>query len=250
LVIEAFKKITLKVGQSFIVIDPCEIWISAPAMVYINSGGSPDKAADVTMQDVADAAPAEPGDLWYKRTTDCTDQPKGHGKRGTHTENVNHAPDCSQIHDGVSCNFLGDDQEPNSTPSAPPSPSPAAEVVTGTPAPIPPGANSIVCRGGNLGLQINNTGPDRACSEAHESSHMADWKARYGNNLCAGVPDGQLPVGGPGYTEFLRQSECKAYRVGKACRQNLIRTSSDADKPAVQAGIDRDNQQLAANRCT
>ena len=112
LVIEAFKKITLKVGQSFIVIDPCEIWISAPAFVHINSGGSPDKAADVTMQNVADATPAEPGDVPAGRMTDCTDQPKTHGQRGTHTENVNHQVDCSQLHNGVSCTFLGDEPEP------------------------------------------------------------------------------------------------------------------------------------------
>jgi uncharacterized protein involved in type VI secretion and phage assembly len=120
LVIEAFKKITLKVGQSFIVIDPCEIWISAPAFIHLNDGGSADKSADVTMQNVADATPAEPGDEWYKRTTDCTDQPKTHGQRSTHTEQVNHSPDCSQIHDGISCNFLGDEPEPNFSPAPPP----------------------------------------------------------------------------------------------------------------------------------
>jgi hypothetical protein len=121
--------------------------------------------------------------------------------------------------------------------------------VRGTPVPIPPGDDSIVCRNGRLVTQINDTGPDRACTVAHEESHIADWRARYGDNLCDGVPDGQLPVGGDGYDEFLRQSECKAYRVGKACRENAIRTASDADKPTIQRGIDRDNAQLAANNC-
>lgn len=120
LVIEATKKITLKVGQSFIVIDPCEIWINAPAMIYENSGGSPDKALAVTMQNVADATAAEPGDQWNKRTTDCSDQPKTHGQRGTHTEKPTPAPACDKIVDGVACNFLGDPPEPNSSPSSPP----------------------------------------------------------------------------------------------------------------------------------
>jgi hypothetical protein len=121
--------------------------------------------------------------------------------------------------------------------------------VVGTPVAIPAGDNSIICRGGVLVVQNNNSGPDRACTNAHESSHMADWKGRYGDNLCSGVPDGQLPLGGDGYDEFLRQSECKAYRAGKACRQNLLATASAADRPAIQAAIARDDAQIAANNC-
>ncbi len=121
--------------------------------------------------------------------------------------------------------------------------------VRGTPAPIPPRDDSIVCRGGNLVAQINDTGPDRACTQAHEEQHMRDWRQRYGENLCQGVSDGQLPLGGDGYTEFLRQSECRAYRVGKQCRENALRTAADADKPTIQRGIDRDNAQLRANSC-
>jgi hypothetical protein len=121
--------------------------------------------------------------------------------------------------------------------------------VRGTPVAIPAGDNSIVCRGGRLVVRNNNSGLDRACTQAHEESHMTDWKERYGDNLCDGVSDGQLPVGGDGYAEFLRQSECKAYRAGKACRENLLKATPDADKPAIQRGIDRDNVQLASNRC-
>jgi len=122
--------------------------------------------------------------------------------------------------------------------------------VRGTPVTIPTSSNSIVCRGRRLVVQNNNSGPDRACTQAHEESHIADWKERYGDNLCEGVPDGQLPVGGDGYTEFLRESECKAYRVGKTCRENSLRTAADSDKPAIQASINRDNAQLRSNRCS
>ncbi|HEV2764365.1 MAG TPA: hypothetical protein VGV38_15400 [Pyrinomonadaceae bacterium] len=122
--------------------------------------------------------------------------------------------------------------------------------VTGTPVAISPTINSIVCRGGSLVVQNNNSGPDRACTDAHENSHARDWRERYGDNLCQGVSDGHLPVGGDGYDEFLRQSECRAYRAGKQCRENLLTTAPDADKPAIERAISRDDAQLASNRCT
>jgi hypothetical protein len=108
--------------------------------------------------------------------------------------------------------------------------------IVGTPSPIPPNMNSIVCQRGELVVQNNNSGPDRSCTQTHESSHLADWKARYGNNLCASVPDGRLPVGGSGYDEFLRQLECKAYKVGKECREQLLSKATDADKPRHPTG--------------
>ena len=105
-------------------------------------------------------------------------------------------------------------------------PCPLATPIVGTPVAIDPTSDSIVCRGGALVTQINDTGPDRACTTKHEESHIADWKGRYGPNLCQGVPDGQLPLGGDGYAEFLRQSECKAYKVGKACREEFVKSSA------------------------
>jgi hypothetical protein len=129
-------------------------------------------------------------------------------------------------------------------------PCPLKDKVTGTPVAIDATSNSVICKGGAPEVQNNNSGPDRACTQAHENSHIADWKGRYGDDFCSGVPDGSLPLGGDGYDEFLRQSECKAYKVGKACRENLLLTASDADKPAIQSAIDRDNAQIAANSCT
>ena len=130
-------------------------------------------------------------------------------------------------------------------PAAPAAPA----VVAGVPQPIDPTSDSIVCSGGALVTQINDTRPDKHCTVAHENSHIADWKARYGENLCVGVADGQLPLGGPGYDEFIKKSECKAYRVGKACRETAIVAAPAADQPIIQAGIDRDNAQIALN-CT
>jgi hypothetical protein len=119
----------------------------------------------------------------------------------------------------------------------------------GTPVPIPPGNRSIVCRGGKLVVQNPNNGPDSKCSQVHEESHLKDWKDRYGDDLCKGVKDGYLPVGGDDYAEFLRQSECKAYKAGKKCREDLLKGCDPKDKAAIQAGIDRDNAQLKKNKC-
>lgn len=85
-----------------------------------------------------------------------------------------------------------------------------------------------------LVVQNNNSGPDKDCTQAHEQSQIADWKGRYGGDLCKGVPDGSLPVGGDGYEEFLRKSECKAYKVGKACREKLLKSAAAKDKAAIQ----------------
>lgn len=121
--------------------------------------------------------------------------------------------------------------------------------VKGKPTAVGPTKNSIVCKGGTLVIQNNNTGVERDCTEAHEGSHARDWKERYGEDLCVGVDDGKLPVGGDGYKEFLRQSECKAYQVGIECRQNAMKTASDTDKAAIQKKIDRDKAQLEKNKC-
>ena len=121
--------------------------------------------------------------------------------------------------------------------------------VVGTPVQIPPGGQSIVCRGGKLVVQNNNKGPDSKCSQAHEEQHINDWKKRYGDDLCKGVKDGYLPVGGDGYAEFLRQSECDAYKAGKKCRDDLLKGCNAKDQAAIQAGIDRDNEQLKEHGC-
>ena len=107
-----------------------------------------------------------------------------------------------------------------------------------------PTANTITCKNDKLVVQNNNSGPDRACTEAHEGSHAQDWKDRYGEDLCKGVPDGSLPLGGEGYNEFLKKSEIKAYKVGIACREKLLKTASDGDKAAIKRAIERDKLML------
>jgi|HubBroStandDraft_6_1064221.scaffolds.fasta_scaffold127139_1 hypothetical protein len=106
--IEAAEKIILKVGNSFIIIDPCHIYINAPAMIYENSGGSPGKdMGPMTMQNIVDATLAEPGDKWNERLTDCTDSTGSAGTRQVHTVTPTPGTPCTSVTNGVACNFSG-----------------------------------------------------------------------------------------------------------------------------------------------
>ncbi len=58
------------------------------------------------------------------------------------------------------------------------------------------------------------------CVTIHESSHIADWKAKWPTG-CQGQPKGYLPKGGPQYKDFLKKSECKAHTVDLACAEAL-----------------------------
>jgi uncharacterized protein RhaS with RHS repeats len=103
-------------------------------------------------------------------------------------------------------------------------------------------ASTIQCDGkGEYEIVNNNKGCDADCTRAHEQSHISDWKRRYGTESCRNKAKGYLPLGGPGYDLFLKQSECKAYGVGKACREKL---GCQCKKNAV-GGIQRDNSEIA-----
>jgi len=102
IVLEATQQISLKVGGSFVVINPCGVYISGP-MVYINSGGSATPASQVTILDVADATAAEPGDQYCERVTDCGGGSGGGGQRGSHTYQIQPAPPCTLDAQGMMC---------------------------------------------------------------------------------------------------------------------------------------------------
>ena len=51
-----------------------------------------------------------------------------------------------------------------------------------------------------------------------------------------------LPTDGSDYREFKHRSECTAYRVGKACREKLLK--GGCCKGTAQNGIQRDNQEI------
>lgn len=70
----------------------------------------------------------------------------------------------------------------------------------------------------------------KSCVTAHESSHIADWKAKWPSG-CTGRPKGYLPKGDPPhdkplmtvaeYKAFLKKSECKAHTVDLNCAKAL-----------------------------
>ena len=120
--------------------------------------------------------------------------------------------------------------------------------VTGTPVPVGPGLNSIVCKGGKLEIQIGNKTASDKCTPDHEQVHINDWKKRYGDNLCSGVPDGQLPCGGKDYKDFMRQTECDAYKAGKACREKLLKDCvTEEEKKKLEDKIKIDDQRIELN---
>ena len=74
------------------------------------------------------------------------------------------------------------------------------------------------------------------CVTAHESSHMADWKAKWPDG-CKGQAKGYLPKGdapdvplmtAAEYTAFLKQSECRAHTADLACAEALPKSKGCA----------------------
>ena len=99
-VIEAKMKISLKVGGSFVVIDPSGVFINGP-MVQINSGGAADTAADVAMLDPIDASISdngEPGYLEELRERAARAGPGGHRQRMVSAQ---HGPNVTRNADGT-----------------------------------------------------------------------------------------------------------------------------------------------------
>jgi uncharacterized protein involved in type VI secretion and phage assembly len=95
-VIEASMKITLKVGGSFVVLDPAGVFIKG-ALVQINSGGSPDSTSNADVTEPNDAGMADPGDPPNWLATH-----KGHGGGGHkhHTAEAQHGLAVTRNPDG------------------------------------------------------------------------------------------------------------------------------------------------------
>jgi hypothetical protein len=106
------------------------------------------------------------------------------------------------------------------------------------------GAATIVCNGaGDYRVALNSWAGApcgvEACVRLHEESHAADWRKRWpdGCKNADGTPkpDGaDIPLGGPGYDEFLRKSECDAHTVEIPCEQAALDGASKDCKPYVQ----------------
>lgn len=93
----------------------------------------------------------------------------------------------------------------------------------------------------------------RGCTQIHEQSHMDDWKKRYGDRSCMRrdsngnaqyYAKGKAPtyvVGNIDFTTFRRASECKAYRAGLACKQEMPMDEN------VRKGIANDERHIKIN---
>ncbi|RYF30050.1 MAG: hypothetical protein EOO23_06040 [Comamonadaceae bacterium] len=107
------------------------------------------------------------------------------------------------------------------------------------------GSATIYCNGSgdyeiDYGTWAGATCGTKDCVTAHESSHMADWKAKWPTG-CQGKPKGYLPKGDPPdnplmtageYKAFLKESECRAHTV------DLARAEALPKHPGCETTID------------
>ena len=120
----------------------------------------------------------------------------------------------------------------------------------GGPEPPHAGAATIVCdgKGGyrvSLGSWAGAPCGTESCVTAHETQHASDWKGRWPDG-CKDKPDGgAIPLGGPGYDAFLKDSECKAHTVDLTCAERLLTSATGDCKAKVQAYVDLTRRQKA-----
>ncbi|GAC1368698.1 MAG: hypothetical protein NVSMB32_13730 [Actinomycetota bacterium] len=84
------------------------------------------------------------------------------------------------------------------------------------------------------------------CVRGHEQSHANDWKGRWPDG-CKGKKDGaDIPLGGPGYAAFLKQSECRAYTFELNCVTPLAAAGKgDCKKKLDDHKLDTENQKTS-----
>lgn len=116
------------------------------------------------------------------------------------------------------------------------------------------GSATIQCDGsGGYEVVLNSwssaTCGTKGCVIAHESSHIADWQAKWPTG-CTGQPKGYLPQGDPPdsplmtaaeYNVFLKASECRAHTVDLNCAKALPQTGGC--KKTVEDYIDLTEKQ-------
>lgn len=104
--------------------------------------------------------------------------------------------------------------------------------------------NTIICDGsGNLIVHEATKYPYgvQDCTRKHEQIHIKDWKRRYGSKLCKGRKKGDLPhydlpgwqFWKPAYKDFLKKSECNAWKVGLKCRKKALKDCCKDKNPSA-----------------
>ena len=110
-----------------------------------------------------------------------------------------------------------------------------------------PTSNTIGCDGsGSMVVMQNGATYQHGvtdCTIQHEQVHANDWLARYGSGICTGRARGDLPhydpPGKEAYDTFLKNSECRAWRVGQTCRsEKLAACTTDACREYVRGHVD------------
>jgi hypothetical protein len=95
-------------------------------------------------------------------------------------------------------------------------------------------SNTIICDGSGS-LTIHEATSYKYgvqdCTRKHENSHKGDWYARYGNDICKGRKKGDLPnftpKGKEAYADFVKASECTAWKIGQTCRNEALAACKD-----------------------
>lgn len=105
--------------------------------------------------------------------------------------------------------------------------------------------NTIICNGSGS-LEIHEATSYKhgvqECTRKHESRHRKDWYTRYGAKICKGRKKGDLPTYDPPgkgkYEDFLKKSECAAWKVGEKCRKEKLKAcANQACKDYVQPHV-------------
>lgn len=99
IVLEAKQKITLRVGQSTLVLTPSTHYLDGP-MICKQQDGPADPVPDLTFQNVVDATKADPGEPANTRVTSSAG---GGGKRDSHQVKALHGTDCTMDSDNMVC---------------------------------------------------------------------------------------------------------------------------------------------------
>jgi hypothetical protein len=107
------------------------------------------------------------------------------------------------------------------------------------------GDATIQCEAGAYVVKLNDWAGKPCgisdCATVHESSHIVDWQARWpkGCKKADGTnqADGYLPVGGDGYDEFLKKSECTAHTKDLDCAEAKLKSASGDCKTKLESYV-------------
>ena len=97
----------------------------------------------------------------------------------------------------------------------------------------PGSSNTVVCDGKGKLVVHNGTKYKHGmteCTIKHEEQHVKDLYNRYGKNVCKGRSYGDRPnynvKGKDKWNDFVKKTECKAWKIGARCRKEKLKACS------------------------